>query len=97
VITNKEFNPNVVNPSFGKKGKMLATAGIHARELTTGETCECSLLSFASVSCLLGVVYLMLLFIVMMIFISFAVTRFAEYLLQNYGADPEVTWVLDCE
>ncbi|EED86271.1 hypothetical protein THAPSDRAFT_bd894, partial [Thalassiosira pseudonana CCMP1335] len=45
----------------GKKGKMLATAGIHARELTTGET----------------------------------LTRFAEYLLQNYGADPEVTWVLD--
>lgn len=25
------------------------------------------------------------------------VTRFAEYLLQNYGIDPDVTWILDCE
>ncbi len=24
-------------------------------------------------------------------------TRFAEYLLQNYGVDPDVTWILDCE
>ena len=26
-----------------------------------------------------------------------SVIRFAEYLLQNYGIDPEVTWILDRE
>ena len=27
----------------------------------------------------------------------YLVTRFAEYLLQNYGVDPDITWILDCE
>ena len=30
-------------------------------------------------------------------FVYTLVMRFAEYLLQNYGTDPEVTWILDCE
>lgn len=38
VITNKNFNPSTKNPNYGGKGKLLVVSGIHARELTTGET-----------------------------------------------------------
>ena len=30
-------------------------------------------------------------------FLFLTVMRFAEYLLQQYGNDPDVTWIVDCE
>ncbi len=45
----------------GDKPKLVISSAIHAREMTTAETCM----------------------------------RFAEYLIDNYNVDPDVTWLLD--
>ena len=104
VITKQQSNSNNTNNATAgsgrRKGKLLVVSSIHARELTTAETSklvvESCFLLLQTHRCNRDEQKRKLNFFILLLPCC-KVTRFAEYLLQNYGVDPDVTWILDCE